>query len=294
MTKEDAVTKEIDELIGSLASESSSEPTPTPAPKEEPPIVTPPVEEPPKLEVKEGEPTPKPVGEPVVTPSPDPSKVEPPVVEGEETIEEIRERNKLLLARIEELTPIPGAIAAPLPKSIETKGEPTPIVSPVPEKVEEIDFLAGQDIDDIIDDPKKLNALLNSVYLRAKSDGKEDAAKAVLTALPGVVSSEVSAATNTHAVVNEFYSQNEDLVVVKKTVMAVAAQVHTEKPELGYKEVLKEAANRTRKLLGLRPPVTKTNTKFDDPGFAGGSTPRKPAQTGSRTLQNEIDELTTH
>ncbi len=289
------ITKEIDELIGSLAPEPSPEPIPTPTPGEEPPTgeSIPPSGEPtPKLDVKEGELSPKPEGEPVSTPPPEPVKVEP-TVEGEETIEEIKERNKLLLARIEELTPVPGVTATPLPKPIEDKGEPSPIPL-VPTKVEEVDFLAGQSVDDLIDDPKKLNTLLNSIYLKARDDAKEDAAKAVLTALPGVVSSEVTATTNTNAVVSEFYQNNEDLVVVKKTVMAVAAQVHADKPEFGYKEVLNEAASRTRKLLGLRTPVPKTNTKFDDPAFAGGGTPRKPAHSGPKTLQHEIDELITH
>jgi hypothetical protein len=292
------LSQEIDEFIGSLTNEPSPEPTPPaaePPTGNPPPEETPPSGEPPKPD--EGAPVPKSEGELTPTPTPpaEPPKVEPPAQE-EETLEELRERNKLLLARVEELTPVPGVTATPTPKPDES-GVPTPTPAPPTAPVvvgEEIDFLAGQSVDDLIDDPKKFNTLLNSIYLKAKSDAKEDAAKAVLTALPGVVSSEVVNTTNTNAVVNEFYQQNEDLVAVKKTVMAVAAQVHAEKPEFGHVDVLKEAAIRTRKLLGLRAPKPKTDSKFGDPAFVDKGGTRTPTNKGPHTLQDEINDFITH
>ncbi len=293
------LSQEIDELIGSLSPEPSPEPTPTP------PVETPPKEEiPPKEEPTPlvddkgtGEPTPKPDGEPVTTPTPpDPGTLQPPALEGgEETAEELRERIKLLLGHIESLTPVPGVAPTPEPKPAEVKGEPSPTPAPTPSpasvKVEEVDFLSGTTPDDVIDDPKKFNDLLNTVYQKARSDAKEDAARAILSALPGLVSNEVVATSNTNAIVADFYAHNEDLVAVKRTVMAVAAQVHAEKPELGHKEVLTEAANRTRTLLGIKKPMTKSNDKFSDPGFVDKGGTRTPTTKGPTTLQQEIDDF---
>jgi hypothetical protein len=305
MENENSISKEIDELIGSLAGEPSSASTPTPSPSGDP---TPPPKETPPEPSKEtpppsGEPTPTPPakkeGEPTPVPSGEPTKETLPSstpASVEETPEELRERIKLLLGRIEELTPVPGATPTPEPKPSEkSEGAPPPKETPpAPVKVEEIDFLTNLNIDDVIDDPKKLNALLNSVYQRARSDAKEDAAKAVLTALPGLVSSEVKTTNDTSVVVNEFYSHNEDLSSVKRTVMAVAAQVHAEKPEWGFQEVLKESATRTRTMLGIKPSTKTKDPKFEDPAFVDKGGSRTPSRTGPQTIQDEISELMTH
>ena len=304
MTDGSNVSKEIDELIGSLASEPSKiEPTPTLEPTKSPEGSEEPVKEPTpipstvedkggesKPDDKGGAPAPKPgEGEPMVA-APLPAKEEPPVGD---TVESLLEQRKLLLSRIEELTQVPSLLIQPTPTETEkaTKEVPTSTVE-LPKEAP-IDFLGEQSIDDIIDSKDKLNALLNSVYVKAKADAKEDAAKSVVAALPKLVSTHVRETRDIDAVVNDFYRVNKDLVFIKKTVAAVAAQVHQEKPELSVDKVFIEAADRTRKLLGLKRVVSSNKEEFEDPAFVDSKSSKKKAASVTG-MQKEIDDILTY
>ncbi len=301
----DDITKEIDDLIGSLTPEPSSvENLSKESPKVE--VETPKVEESvvtslvetPKLDDKEGAPSPKPAeGEPA-TPLPTPApKV---VTEGGETEEELRERIKLLLGHIESLTPV-YSTSPPSPlqvsKSEEKKGvevpTPTPTIVIEPEKDTMIDFLGDISIDDIIDSKDLMNKLLNQVYQSAKLFAKEEAAKTVLSTIPELVSTKVREVRDSETVANDFFKANEDLLFVRKTVSHVAAQVHAEKPDLTVDKVLDEAAERTRKLLGIKKIVKNKDQKFDDPAFVDSSTSKKKSGI-IEGLQKEIDDILTH
>lgn len=287
------INKEIDEIIGSLPTNPPPEPPVEEPPKEELPKEEPSKEGPPtpKLEEKVGEPAPK--VEEELPPEEEVKKEEEEVEE--ETVESLNERIKHLINTIEELSS-PEATPGPSPKPKEEKPkeEVIPPISTSSAEVKEIDFLAGQQVDDLIDDPKKFNAMLNSIYQKAKSDGKEEAVRDIVGALPRFVSSQVKEDSDINAVVNEFYSHNEDLALVRNTVKRVAAQVHSEKPELDMKQVLDEAATRTRTLLGIKKVVKNKNEDLNNPAFVSGKGGKSPVKRGAKTQQDEINELLTH
>jgi hypothetical protein len=304
------ISKEIDDLIGSLASE-------TPNPSLETPVgdPTPPTTTPPPKDVKTDETTPS------ITPDPEGKKDETipddkggapapksddgtPAKEvtistptlstegGEETREELQERVKLLLSHIESITTVPPLSITPvMPKADEKVKEDVPTSSSTKDIVETIDFLGDKSIDDLIDNKDQLNSLLNQIYAKARADAKEDAAKAILSALPNLIDTRVKDVNNTDAIVNDFYKANEDLVLVRNTVKHVLTQVHAEKPDLAVPEALKEAADRTRKLLGIK--RTVKNTKFNDPAFVDPNSTKKKT-VSSTGIQKEIDEILTY
>ena len=293
----DDITKEIDDLIGSIAPEppsaeelSKETPKPDPEPPKEEPVVTPPVETP-KPE-GEGAPPPKPDSEPVVTPPP----TTPPAEEvaEEETVDSLNERIKLLISHIETITQgAPKVVATPLkeekPPEVKTPEiVPPPVVPDAP-----IDFLGETVIDDIIDSKEKFNALLNQVYQKAKSDVREEVAKSTLSALPKLVTTHLTEAKTVDGVVDNFYKANNDLVFVKNTVKNVAAQVHVEKPELDMPGVLNEAAERTRKLLGIKKVVKTEKSGLDNPAFVNSQTTKRKSG-GVTGLQKEIEDILTH
>jgi 3-methyladenine DNA glycosylase AlkC len=292
------ITKEIDELIGSLdnspSEESLSQETPKiepESPKEEP-VVTPPAEVP---KPDEGVPSPKPEDELVTTPPITPPPVE--VIEEEETVDSLKERVKLLISHIETINQGP-TVPVVTPKVEKPPEVVPPVVTPVPIPApiipdSPIDFLGVIEIDDIIDSKEKFNALLNQVYQKAKSDVREDVAKSTLSALPRLVSTHLSEAKTVDEVVGNFYKANEDLVYVKNTVKNVAAQVHAEKPELDMSKVLDEAATRTRTLLGIKKVVKNNNSNLSNPAFVN-SRNSKSKSSGVSGLQKEIEDILTH
>jgi hypothetical protein len=75
----------------------------------------------------------------------------------------------------------------------------------------------------------------------------------------------------------------------------VASQVHSEKPDFTVEQVLDEAANRTRKLLGIRRVVRNESENLGNPAFVNTKGEGKPpVGRKTRTQQDEIDEFLTH
>jgi len=266
-----------------------------PRPKLEPveePIEEPIVEEP--IEDKTApveEPVEEPVVEqPVVQPVVEEPVVEAPVVEEPNIAEELRlanERNELLLQRIEQLSD-----PEPAQPAVE---EPTedPVVQPVvqPATTEPIDFVKDLDLDRVVESPEEFNALLNEVYNKAINVGSQQASERLLTAIPELVVNYVGRHSAMSKIVGDFYEANPDLTNAKKTVAAVANDVHAEHPDWKTEDVFKESAVRARKLLGMAERAGVVVEPVGDPA-------NPPAQRGRETpapqrtkLAKEIDDL---
>jgi len=155
-----------------------------------------------------------------------------------------KEQNKKLLERLE-AEPIPAIrpvepIVAPVPVQ---EVAPTP-VAPVGFK----GFLDGEDIDEVVSDPAKLESLL----LRVSEHTKTETIEQVLRSMPNMIVSQVQQQTLIKEAVDDFYDANEDLRIVKRQVGIIANEVAAEDPTLSLDKVFKEAAVRTRKALGLK------------------------------------------
>ena len=301
--KKDQVNTEVDEMLEEFF------PVEEP-PVEIPPVETPPEETPPVEEVPiETPPVEALIDElpPEVPPVEEPPGEVPPVetpIEDEETPEQelarLRSQNTLLIQRIEDQVGGPAPVA---PKVVETPPIVPPIVPPVvapiapPAEVADIDFIKGRTLEELIDDPKGLNQLLNEVYKKGIERGGttpsvEPIVERILNSLPGIVQVQVTQQNAIRELVTDFYKNNEDLMGVRRTVAAFANEVHSENPDWETKNVFSEAGVRTRKALGMRERAAKqTTTPTTRPAFARTRGARKGGEKELTGIEKEISEL---
>ena len=268
--------------------EAPPEVPPVEAPLEEPPVVVPPEEPPevPPVEVPPEEPPPT-----------EPPPEEPPV---EETPEErtirIEEQNRLLLERIEYLsTPEHLRGKPPVEKPPVTPPAVVPPVAPPveepPKPIEPVDFIKGRTLEELVDKPEGLNALLNEVISQAGTRNVDVVVEKILRAIPTLVAGQIVQQNTINELVKEFYAANEDLLPAKRTMAVLTNEVHAEHPDWGVKEVFNEAGTRTRKALGLRERAVKPVKR--SPAFAKQRGARRGGGEEVTGTQKDIDDLIT-
>ena len=286
------LSNEIDELIGGFTNPPEEVPPvevieePVSDPIEEPvieePSIKPTVEEP-ALE----EPTPV---EPLVAEPVEPLAIDEPT---EETTEELLARINTLTNRVEELTVISGGPVAPkeVPAVEPITERPTPVPAvPITLAQGMFDFLGDRSIDDVVDSKESFNKLLNEVYARAASVAQQKANEQILLSIPDLIVGHINRKATIDKMVNDFYSANEDLVSIKKTVGACANDVHAEHPDWELPQVFNEAGIKARKILGMREPVRKQPPVTNSPAFVTPNRAKPPARKVS-ALQDEIDSI---
>lgn len=283
MSDED-LSKDLEEFFKEEGegSEPNPEPEPTPTPEPEPEPEPQPQPEPEPTPEPQPEPTPEPEPTPTPTPEPEPKPPEP------------SEREKLLEAQIEDLQ---GKLLSRDTKPAEPGPKPKP---PEPEPPKPLNFLGDQKLDEILDDPEKFNALLVAVHDKASDEGEKRGAEKLLRQIPELVSTYTSRHTTLAGLASDFYKKNRDLVGVKKTVAAVTSEIAAENPDLSVEKVFEMAAERTRKVLGLKgsavvPPTPEPNPNPEpapNPAFVDGKGGRKAKpSSGLKGLEKEIDDL---
>ena len=175
----------------------------------------------------------------------------------------------------------------------EPEPEPEPIVPSTDRefKLEVSNFIREDEtLDDILDDPSKLNEVLNRVAEYAVQSAIKPAQERILRSLPHVIQ-EYSKRRNTiNSLVGQFYEDNKDLTPYKRAVAAAANTVHAENPDWDHEKVFEEAAKKTRETLGLKAKVStgvKTNTSTGLKKKSGGSR-NKPTLSG---IAKEIADM---
>lgn len=281
--------------------EPPTEPAPT-EPSVEPPVVEPPTEPP-------VEPPTEPPTEPPVEPPAEPP-AEPAPETPEEKMARIEEQNRLLLERVEYLstpaefrtTPPPAKPAAEpvvpsttpatrgVPPAIEPPAQPAQPPAAEPPKAEPLDFIKGRPLEQVIDNPETLNALLNEVVSQAGTRNVDVVVEKILTSIPNIVAGQIVQQNNVNNMINDFYDKNEDLKGIKRTVAAFANEVHSENPGWEASKVFEEAGAKARKALGLRERATNPTRK---PAFVKQRGSRKGAEPELSGLAKEIDDLIT-
>ena len=280
---EDPLAMEIDEMLGilepeeKLAEEKVIEEAPTsdePAGKKSPEVTETPVVETPAEEVEK----------PAETPTDAPTG-------WEAEKQELQSRIDLLVGQVEKLSEVKLQKAGQTPKEekvVAPKAALKAQAETTPPDEGPVDFLGDDTIDVLIDEEGKFNKVLNSVYQTAVQEAEKKVFEKVLTSIPDIIVGHLNRQTTIQQVVKTFYGSNKDLEPVKRTVAAVANDVHSENPDWEITEVLKEAANRTRQMLGIKKGSSKPNE--DSPAFAKSGGAKSPKKTVT-TLQNEIDDL---
>lgn len=229
-----------------------------------------------------------PVGEQGELFEPEVSKA-PPVVEtpsAPSELETLKEQNRLLMAKLEELISKP-AVATP-PAS--TPGQAPPVAMTSPGQV--MDFVGDEDLDEILSDKEKFNALMSKAVQMAITNSGET----FLKSLPSIVQTQVATQTTLRSQVDAFYNENTDLQPVKKVVGSVANEVAALHPDWELGQIFEETAKKVREMLGLKkgevPVTSAVNPPSQKPALPGAQ--RGGNRTGGApltALQKQIIDI---
>jgi len=162
---------------------------------------------------------------------------------------------------------------------------------------EAMEFIKAEQLEELLENPAKFNEVLNKVSAQAVERGEKQTVEKILRSIPQIVATQVSNRIAVTRMVDKFYDDNKDLSHVKKTVGAVANEVHAENSDWAVEKVFKEAAVRTRKLLGLEEAALKKDDKKKDkepnPAFvkSGARRERGGAQIEETGIAKEVSDL---
>ena len=276
------VDVDVNDTIDSFLDEFEKKDNPEPEPIKEPEVdkVIEPEPEPDKDEPDPDDPGPEP--EPDSTPEPEPT----------DAVEILEARNQKLLDLLEGRTE--GA-----PKEIvpDDSIEPDLKVADKVDEPEAMEFIKAEQLEELLENPAKFNEVLNKVSAQAVERGEKQTVEKILRSIPQIVATQVSNRIAVTRMVDKFYDDNKDLSHVKKTVGAVANEVHAENSDWAVEKVFKEAAVRTRKLLGLEEAAFKKDDKKKDkepnPAFvkSGARRERGGAQIEETGIAKEVSDL---
>jgi len=156
------------------------------------------------------------------------------------------------------------------------------------EEPEEFSVLGNEDLATVLDDPDKFNAVMG----KALEGFGNLMMKKFLTSIPSVVMHQVKQQSVIRSAVTAFYDENKDLDGYRKLVGATINEVVAENPDWKMDKVFETAADKTRKVLGLKKIAQSSKKKKKNPSFAkpkgksGKSEVSKPSK-----LQKDIDNL---
>lgn len=168
-----------------------------------------------------------------------------------------------------------------------------PSTSP-PIEVGEQDFIGDLDIDEVTNDPKEFNKLLNKIYQKAVKDTEKVMGERFDKTIPNMVKENLTTMTSLQKASDEFFAKNEDLVPFRKAVAEVFEDLATKNPNESYGVIMDKVAVESRKRLGLnkkKPTQNKEEKKPPRP-------PRKKSRPGrgeepkqTDPIQSELEEM---
>jgi len=162
----------------------------------------------------------------------------------------------------------------------DVKTEPPSTEAPYVEQ----DFIGDVDFDELRDDPKKFNSVLNDIYKRAVSD----TTKTLSTQFNQQVPQMIKAANAMKAAADNFYTENEDLVPFKKAVATVFRELAEANPTKTYEELMENTGVEARKRLDLNKPK---GDKGKNKSEKKPRLPRKKSGPGKPKGDDNIDPL---
>ena len=203
-------------------------------------------------------------------------------------LEELMAQNKALLARLNQLEELAlGNVSkqAAEQNQDQNQGVKTDNLSDSVPSADTsakgiLEELGVTDLDDVTTDAVTFEKVLQHVVQRAE----KNAVERILKAVPQIVSNGVNSAITTKRVVDSFYEENQELTQAKKTVAVLTNEVLAEHPDWTLENVLGEAGNRTRVLLGLKKRAVANSggsNNSEDGSGDGSSAQGAPAFAGS-------------
>jgi hypothetical protein len=165
-----------------------------------------------------------------------------------------------------------------------------------PEKIEEINFIEDEDVDELLNDPKALNKLLNRVFLKGLEMNRKEVVKTaqdLRNELPGVVKTNIVTIEHLRRASEKFYKENVDLQPFKKVVSTVFDEIAASHPDWEYDKLLKQSEVETRKRLNLKKPDKVVEEKKDVPKLPHKRSQQRPTPSNkpSDPLLSDIDAM---
>lgn len=157
-------------------------------------------------------------------------------------------------------------------------------------------FVTDEDIDDVLADAGKFNAMMSKAITAAV----QQAVGHVTDTIPGAVSGVVTQQFDIRDYVKTFYEENTDLVGVKKTVGTLANEVQAANPDWTLNQIFTETAKKTREALGMpelgakqeeSKDTVKPKKKTEKSALPPGGKGSRKGVSKSSGLQGEINAL---
>ena len=161
-------------------------------------------------------------------------------------------------------------------KEEEQPEEEAPVETPI--QFEPQEFISEDDLEDIYNDPKVLNNMLNKVYQKAVSDTRKVLGEGVLRSIPDIVRTSVNVMDKLKKMNDKFYTDNKDLTPFKKVVATVFEEIATKHPGKDMMELLTDVAKESRKRLELYNEAAQPNDR---------KSPRLPRRKRRTTLPKD-------
>lgn len=200
-------------------------------------------------------------------------------IEEEETIETLRERNRLLHEQLG------------LAYTKQQKTENNEVVEESSDALKEENLFGDWQFDKIVENETEFKKFLGEFATKVKNATEES----VLRKLPGTVAKLTTDQIETRKTVESFYTEHAQLATVKPFVAQVVSTVASEHADWDLPAVLKESATRAYKALGLKKQATESvSTGGKKPAFAGPASGKRGSSdpdTGKSKLERELEEL---
>ena len=198
--------------------------------------------------------------------------------EEEETLETLRERNRLLQEQLG------------LAYTQQIKTENNEVVEPVADALKEETLFGEWSFEKIVENETDFKKFLGEFATKVKNATEES----LLRKLPGTVAKLTKEQMDTRQTVNSFYDEHEQLATVKPFVAQVVSTVASEHADWPLDKVLEESATRAYKALGLKKQATEpVKTGGKKPAFAGPASGKRGVDpnAGKSKLEKELEEL---
>lgn len=205
------------------------------------------------------------------------------------------------LEEVEALTEREKALIAQFTETDNTEEEPfDPSIPPTQTwtRQEYQFFKEGENIDEILADPAKINAKMAELYNDALQKAMQLSLEATYKGLPRTVATYAKQQIDVVNTVNDFYQQNKDLIPLKPALARVAQKIGTEHPEYTLPQLLSESAKAARTIFKLKAQKTQSSPKgTPSPAFVGqkGGTNRVKGSSSNKgkTIEDEVMDLIT-
>lgn len=179
-------------------------------------------------------------------------------------------------------------------KAVEKETSPTvePKTTPTDIPIEEEDFLGAINIEELIEDPKSFNAVLNLIYKKAVTKARSEIinnSENIIKSVPKIVTNNMELMNEMKRLNTKFYTDNPELKPFNKIVAVTFEDVQAANPGKGPEELLTLLGDEVRKRLNLK----KNAIQSDPPKLPRkkGSSKRQATPPKTKTLEDELAEM---